>query len=149
MINVSIKRKDQHLITKLRWQKLASRWVAEVGPIIQEALKAEAPVGKKGRIGWLRDSIHHVGHVNSRDAGIEFFADAPYTKFVVHGTPAHVILPRNVKMLHWQDSGGHHFRGMVNHPGAKANHFPERAIVPLVPVIRHRFRNIIVESAER
>lgn len=143
MISFTISRADQRLSTRWRWKSVATRWVLETSAIAHQALKDKAPVGKTGR---LRDSIDYTYKVDSRTASIEFATRVPYARYVLEGTPAHLIVPRKARVLAWQQGGQWVYRQRVNHPGARANNFPEKAIRPLVPVISGRMRNLVVDS---
>jgi hypothetical protein len=48
---------------------------------------------------------------------------ANYAWFVEYGTAAHVIEPKNKKVLHWVDNGADVFAGRVHHPGTKPRAF--------------------------
>ncbi len=145
-ISVTIERSEQSLSKRWLWEREATKWVAETGPILERAIRAEAPVGTKGRVGALRDSISFRPRIGSTSASVEFYSRVPYAKYVIHGTPPHTIEPRNARMLRWEESGQVIYRSRVNHPGAKANNFPERAVRPLVPLVSRKMRNLVVNS---
>ncbi|WP_315902956.1 hypothetical protein [Streptomyces salinarius] len=54
--------------------------------------------------------------------------DHPAVKFVLDGTPPHVIRPRRAKALRFPYRGRTVFAKIVNHPGAEANNFLARAL---------------------
>jgi hypothetical protein len=146
MIDVTIERDKQSLINRFRWHTVASRWAHEVGAMTTEAVKHEAPVSKKPSSGRLRDSISFTTHVSPTQARVEIISHVPYGGYVVHGTPPHIIQPRNASVLHWQDGGNHYYRALVNHPGARANPFPRRAAERVAPLIRTRLRDAVISS---
>lgn len=145
-IEVRIEKSEQRLSRRWLWEREATKWVSEVAPLLERAVRAEAPVGKKGHPGALRDSINFRPRVSGSSATVEFYSRVPYAKYVIHGTPPHVIEPRNARMLRWEDSGQVIYRARVNHPGAKANNFPERAVRPLGPLVARKMRNIVINS---
>lgn len=124
----------------------ARRWVTEVGPVVREALKREAPVGKGPTAGKLRDSIDYTSRVGTNSAQMVFSTRVPYAKYVLDGTRPHVIRARNARALHWTDASGDRFARVVNHPGTRPNLFPTRAVRPLLPVIQRRFKEITQTS---
>lgn len=143
MISVTIEKADQRLATRWRWESAASKWAIETGTVLNAAIKNQAPVGKTGR---LRDSITFKPRVSATTATVEFMTRVPYGEYVVRGTAAHPIAPRNASVLRWQEGGQWIYRQRVNHPGARANNFPERAVRPLAPLVARKMRNLVVES---
>lgn len=145
-MSITIERSDQRFGKRWFWEREAGKWATETGELLRRAISDEAPLGKKGNIGQLRDSIGYRPRVTRSTATVEFYSRAPYAKYVVGGTPAHLILPRNANVLRWEDSGLVFYRSRVNHPGARANPFPEKAVKPLVGVIARRMKNIVIEN---
>lgn len=146
-IRVTVSRPRRGLFGPYRFSTIAEAWAAEVGPLVQRALKAEAPVSKEGaRPGRLRESIRYEKKNASGSLVLTFTASVPYARYVIEGTAAHQIRPRIATALHWKDGSGDHFARVVNHPGTKPNRFPERAITPLLPVVQQRFKQISVEA---
>jgi hypothetical protein len=146
-MSITIEKSDQRFMTKWRWEKVATKWAYESGEVLKEAIKYAAPVGKKPDSGRLRDSIDFKPKVSTRSATVEFYSRVPYVGYVIEGTPSHVIRPRREGgMLRWESGGEVFYRRVVNHPGAKANPFPERAVKPLIPLVGRKMRNLIVEN---
>jgi hypothetical protein len=138
---------DDNPLRRFSWTKAAVAWSDEAGPIVREALKEKAPVGKGPRAGRLRDAIRYQRET-SGVAGVTlyFLSNTPYTPYVLHGTRAHPIAARAARSLHWVGPQGDVFRRRVNHPGTKPNPFPERAVLPLEALLRERFRAAIEEA---
>jgi hypothetical protein len=51
---------------------------------------------------------------------------APYADWVIDGTRAHTIIPKNARALYWK--GAKHPVKKVHHPGTKGNPFVDRSI---------------------
>ena len=143
-IQVKVTRPKRGLSGPYRFKTIAAAWGAEVTPIVERALKAKAPVAKENG-GRLRESIRHK-QLNGGGLTVTFYTEVPYAKYVLDGTRPHEIRPRTAKALHWKGAGGDVFAQVVNHPGTKANKFPERAIKPLLPALKGRFRQISIEA---
>lgn len=145
-IRVQVSRPRRSL-SSFRFSTIAAAWAEEIGPLVERALKAKAPVAKEGaRPGRLRDSIRSETTNTGRSVKLLFTASVPYAGFVLEGTRPHEIRPRRAQALHWKDGSGDHFARVVNHPGTAANRFPEKAITPLLPQIQGRFKQIAVEA---
>jgi hypothetical protein len=80
---------------------------------------------------------------------VTFTAHTPYAKFVIDGTPPHVIEARAAKVLHWTGPNGDVFRRRVNHPGTQPNPFPRKALLPMMPYIQQRYREAIISDMRR
>jgi len=143
VISLTIDKADQRFSTRWRWESAATKWATETGEILKQAIKDEAPVGKTGA---LKDSINFRPKIGSASATVEFTTRVPYARYVLNGTPAHVIVPRNARVLRWQQGGQWVYRQRVNHPGARANPFPEKAVRPLIPVVSRKMRNLVINS---
>jgi len=143
MISLTIDKADQRFSTRWRWESAATKWATETGEILKQAIKDAAPVGKTGA---LKDSINFTPKVGTSSATVEFTTRVPYARYVLNGTPAHVIVPRNARVLRWQQGGQWVYRQRVNHPGARANPFPEKAVRPLIPVVSRKMRNLVINS---
>lgn len=104
-----------------------NEWGADVGPLLQDAVRSLAPV----RTGRLRSSIaYSMGAGGGGGTALEMRITAygvPYAGYVVSGTGAHEIEPHGAKALHFQWHGQDVFFSHVNHPGTKANPFPRQA----------------------
>lgn len=149
MITLSIDKKDQRFRDRWRWNTVARKWATEAGMQMTRAVKERAPIGKKeGSHGQLRDSISHRTSVGATTASIEVYSTAPYVGYVIHGTSPHVIVPRNAKVLHWVENDTHFYRLRVNHPGAKANNFPEKALRLVAPSINQKLAVRVREALE-
>lgn len=111
-------------VTKLSDRlKKASEWapgVVEfwlhkmVGPAMVKEMQAEAPV----KSGKLRDSIRAINEpmkVRVGPFGVE------YNQFVVEGTKAHEIKPKNKSALMFKIGGRTYYAKTVKHPGTRAN----------------------------
>jgi hypothetical protein len=129
------------------WQRAARVWADEATLLVRGALENQAPVGKGPDAGRLRDSIHAVRRVGATSVTIEFYATAPYTRFVLDGTQPHVIRAVRARYLHWVDAGGQdRFAKQVNHPGTRPNRFPQRALAMVLPAVQHRYAAITAEA---
>ena len=87
---------------------------------LQRAVKAATPV-RTGRLrsGWkIRMNRARLGRLVNR---------VPYGVFIIKGTKAHHIYPRNKKVLKFKIGGKDVFAAHVFHPGTKANDFVSRA----------------------
>jgi hypothetical protein len=144
-IKVTVSGARRGLFGPYRFKTIAAVWAAEVGPLVQGALKRTAPVAKTGAgAGRLKASIRRDQVNGPGGVTLTFFTDGPYAKYVLEGTSPHEIWPRNKQALFWE--GAAHPVGMVNHPGTKPSDFPRRAITPLLPTIQRRFKEITVEA---
>lgn len=104
--------------------------VEELSEALQQELKTVAPIdtypratgyrNPPGQPGKLRESIRFDLVGNQAN----FYA-VDYSKYVIDGTPPHVIRAKNAKslMFFWKVAGGTVFFMQVNHPGTKANDF--------------------------
>jgi hypothetical protein len=52
----------------------------------------------------------------------------PYLGYILNGTPPHLIMPRNARMLRFIQNGVVVFRSIVRHPGTSPNNFMERGV---------------------
>jgi HK97 gp10 family phage protein len=146
-LGVRVQRPGRDPLRRFEWTRLAVRWADEVGPLTRTALKAKAPVGKGQGAGRLRDSIRYQRRTLGGAVVLEFTANTPYAKYVLSGTSAHEIRPKAARVLHWVDaSGNDRFAAAVRHPGTKPNRFPEKAVLPLLPLIQRRFKEIVTEQ---
>ena len=96
--------------------------VQEASKILKEAMQHEAPV----RTGALRRGIHYRTYGTVESAYARFYDDEDYAQFVLEGTAAHDIYPREKQALFWP--GAEHPVPFVHHPGTKADPFTERAM---------------------
>lgn len=122
-------------IHRFNWEEIAERFVASAGGSTEDALKAECPRRpdwdhpERGAPGRMAESIDHTSAIDESSASMRFSAHTPYAGYVVNGTGPHGIDPRLKRWLHWVDPGGSHFAKHVDHPGATANHFPDRVLM--------------------
>jgi hypothetical protein len=144
-MRVTVSRPRRSLFGPYRAKTIAAAWAAEVGPMVLAALKEKSPVAKENG-GRLRDSIRNEQANTPGGVTLTFTAQVPYAKWVLEGTAPHEIRPREKRALFWP--GADHPVAVVNHPGTQPNRFPERAITPLIPVIRARYKEIAVEAME-
>lgn len=124
---------------RFNWTAAAVVWADQMGPVMREAIKAEAPVGKENG-GRLRDSIRYERKTGIGGIDIRFTTTAPYAGYVIHGTRPHDIRPVAALALHWQDAHGDNFATLVHHPGTKANDFPKRALEKSLPFLASSFK---------
>lgn len=114
--------------------KQASRRVA---PIMKRILRS---IGRRGvqllrnfaphKTGKLARSIHYsITGPNSR-LRVNFFDRVPYGGFVISGTRPHFIRARTAKALRFTVGGQTVFAKSVQHPGTRANPYPDRAARP-------------------
>lgn len=151
-ITVKVERSKQTLSDRFLWSRRARVWALEMESLCVEAIKKEAPVYKTDRTdrwaakpGHLRDSIGAKSEVTKENVAIEFFTQASYAKYVIGGAQPHTYGPKNASILYWKEGGVEHFRREVNHPGVKnKNDFVTRALLPLVPVIKAKFRETMI-----
>lgn len=137
-------------LARFSWTRAAVGWADDVGPLVRDALKEKAPVGKGPRAGRLRDSIRYERATSMGQGTVTavFTANVPYIGYVLDGTRPHLISAKAARALHWQGTDGDMFARHVNHPGTKANPFNERAVFPLTGVLRERFRAAIEAGME-
>lgn len=118
-------------IAGFQWELAARQWISQAEPLIAERLRQAAPVGQGPGAGRLRDSIRSEHVVSAASVVLTFTANVPYAGFVVEGTAAHDIRPRNAQILHWSGPGGSVFAHLVHHPGTRPDPFAERAVRPI------------------
>jgi Bacteriophage HK97-gp10, putative tail-component len=139
---------------RFSWTRAAVEWADEAGPMALAALKAEAPVGKtdlSGRKGGrLRDSIRYERETAVGSVTMIFTANVPYAGYVIEGTGPHVISASAARFLRYEGSDGQFtYSRQVQHPGTKANPFPERALGGLAAEkLREWFADAVQASAE-
>jgi hypothetical protein len=119
-------------VNRAAWQVAAREWAKQVGPLAKGELQAKAPVSPNHG-GALRKSIRYRTKVLASRAEITFTASA-VARFVIDGTAAHEIRPKNKQALFWE--GADHPVGIVHHPGTRPNDFVRRAIDHLRPAIQ-------------
>lgn len=144
-IKVTVSGANRHPFRSFSWPAASSSWAHTVGPVVQDALKRDAPVAAVNG-GWLRDSIRFESRIGGASAQLVYAATAPYAGFVLRGTSPHIIRARRAKALRFQQGGQTRFAAFVHHPGTRANPFPARAIRPLLPLIRRDFAQIVIKD---
>ncbi len=139
-------------LARFSWARAATTWADQAGPLVRDALKKEAPVGKGDRAGRLRDAIRYERADLEGLVTLRFDAHVPYTPYVLDGTRPHLITAKAARALRWQwyghAPGAIAFAKSVHHPGTKANPFNERAVFPLTGVLRELFQAAIEEAME-
>lgn len=128
-------------------------WRRRIAPLVEEALKREAPVYKyddpslsRGQTkGQLRESIK----LENAAGSTLVFSAVDYAKYVIRGTPGHPIPndPEASKMLHWVRNGSSYYRREVYHPDTTPNDFPRRALDGIEPLIGRTLSDTIRELA--
>lgn len=147
--NVNVSGEIGKTLGRFRFVAAATIWADKAEPLAQAALRRQAPVGQGPNAGRLRDQIRSQRTLTGSSITIRYTSNTPYTGYVLHGTQPHMIRPRNAQVLHWVNASGGHFARFVNHPGTKPNKFPARAITPLVPELRKRFKDAVEEVFKR
>lgn len=141
-------------IHRFNWEEIAQRFHDDAGPSTQDALKAECPRKpvwdhpERGAPGTMAESIDRGSEIGESSAKMRFEAHTPYAGYVVHGTAPHPIDPRVKRWLHWVDPGGEHFRKHVEHPGATANHFPDRVLMAEGESIAEKFSRAVEDTVK-
>lgn len=114
--------------------------VREIQDIVTPVLLEETPVSPDDVPGkpHLLSATERPRVKLSMGGGLSIVwgTDAPYAPFVLHDTAPHTIMPRNGNVLAFRAGGGMIFARYVNHPGTKANRYPERAVARTRPEIR-------------
>lgn len=99
--------------------------------------KVLAPV----RTGRLRSSIRaEPPRIFSLRGSVKVGSDLEYAAFVNDGTRPHTIRPRTKQVLRFQVGGRVVFAKVVNHPGARANPFLDRALREVAAQRGYSFR---------
>lgn len=130
------------------WAEAAAAWASKVGPVAQNAIKLASPVGLPPGAGTLRDSVSTREETSDGAMSVVVYTTVPYAPFVIGGAGPHVIAARNARALHWVDATGNRFAKSVNHPGNKANAFPERGLTPFSPLLAEYFSTCVQEAME-
>lgn len=147
-----------------QWMVASGEWADTVGPVVLDAMKAAAPLGKnqdvsgsksiatRHRPGTLRSSIRYEKDASETNTTATFTAYTPYAGYVIEGTRAHEIWPKAANYLHFASQGQEFFVGPkgsqahVNHPGTTANPFNRRVIQELMGWIQSTFTQIMMEA---
>lgn len=134
-------------VPRLRWQEAARAWAGEATPMGMALLRAHTPVGFGPHAGALRQSERARVEESEGSMMVVFYTRKYYARYVLEGTKAHVITVRNARALRWVDRVGNpSFAVRVNHPGTKADPFPERALARLRPALAHLFARCVKEA---
>jgi hypothetical protein len=134
---------------KFDWKAASEAWAADVEPAAAGSMKRFAPFGAGPTAGSLRQSLGSRLEPSPGLMWIVLYGTVPYLPYVLGGTGPHPIAARNAKALRWFGNRGHGpiaFAKSVNHPGTKANDFPERAIAPLKTMILQSFADAVREA---
>ena len=98
-----------------------------------------------GRVGGnLKTSIGYV--VNESRKMVQIGTNVDYAIYVEKGTPKHLILPKNARVLSWMGPAGRVFSMKVNHPGTKAQPFLTPAAEENTAKIAQIIKNIKVAT---
>jgi hypothetical protein len=81
------------------------------------------------RTGKLKRSLRKLARMSPMGVTFLVGSDLDYAEMVHDGTKAHVIRPRNGRVLAFQIDGRKAFARSVNHPGSKGSPFLRRALV--------------------
>ena len=128
-LSVSVSGADRRL--RFDWPAASKAWSAQVTPLAGQLLRASTPVGAGPTAGRMRQSVTPREEMSAAALMVVFYTTVPYAGYVLGGTKAHPIAARNAKALRWLDNRGHgpvRFARSVQHPGTKANPFPEKAL---------------------
>lgn len=121
---------------KKAWAEAPRAIVHQAAEVLKRALQDEAPV----RSGDLKRGIHYRTQAIGPSLSARFYTDVAYTPFVIKGTQPHEIWAgfytgkSDKRALFWE--GAHHPTPYVQHPGTKANPFPDRAMLKVGPQVR-------------
>lgn len=86
----------------------------------------EVEAAKHNQTGALVRSLYKRQSGDAWEIGHDL-RHAPHAVFVHFGTKAHVIRPKNKKVLRWAGGGLFHFAKQVKHPGNAADPWMTRA----------------------
>jgi hypothetical protein len=149
---------------KFVWMAASAKWADTVGPVVLDAMKKAAPLGKdqqtsdgqslatRHRPGTLRSSIRFAREASATNTTATWTAYTPYAGFVINGTSPHEIWPVAAKYLHFVQQGVERFVGPkgsqahVNHPGTKPNPFNRRVMEEMMEYIQRTYREIMQEA---
>ncbi len=121
-------------------------WADSSGPKLAAEIRREAPVSPNAGGGRLRDSIRYQRSTSIGGVTLKFHTNVPYAPYVVEGTIPHAIDARIALTLHFVGGdGAEHFPKHVWHPGTKANEFPQRALLKMLPEITSSFAEVFEE----
>jgi hypothetical protein len=138
----------------LDWPAAAKIWAEKCAPLGQQILRSHAPVGLSGNAartpGRLRESITDKTEISPALAQVLFYTTVFYAPFVLNGTAPHPITVKNARALRWLGRGGIgvNYATRVNHPGTRANPFPERAMPLITPAVAQFFADAVKESMD-
>jgi hypothetical protein len=139
-------------LARFSWAKAATAWADETGPLVRDALKDKAPIGRGPRAGRLKSAIRYSRQTGPGSVALRFEAHVPYVHYVLDGTRPHTITPKAARALRFQfyghAPGAVVFAKRVKHPGTRANRFNHRAVLPLVPELQRKFRAAIEAAME-
>ena len=108
-----------------------------------EIEREEAPKRK----GTFAAALRHKTFTAGETTGFRAYSSRPLGRWILEGTPAHLIQARNVRSLAFlwprgPRAPGYHFYVHVHHPGTKANKFVGRAYRRWLPGARGTLRSI-------
>lgn len=139
-LNVTVSGASQRI--RFDWPAASRSWAAAVAPEATALMKAHAPF----RTGAMRQGISSRIESAPESTSVVLYSTASYAPFVIGGTQPHTITPRNAQALRWTGPGGVSFAKSVNHPGTKANDFPEQAMTVATPMLLSRFSEAVQEA---
>lgn len=142
-LNVTVSGADRSL--KFDFKAASEAWAADVEPSALRAMKLASPF----LTGAMRQGISSRQEPSAGSMWVVLYSTASYAGYVVGGTVAHPIRAVNAKALRWIPNRGHgtpQYAKSVQHPGTKANDFPERAIGSIQTLILQSFADAAREA---
>ena len=122
---------------------LTNRALASTVMEVERYIESQAAVHHK--TGALVDSVYKAKQSSGAWLVGHDLQRAPHSEFVLWGTKAHVIRPRNKKFLRWASGGKFHFSKEVHHPGTKPDNYINRAAA-LTPAIFARHVDLLLKN---
>ena len=135
------RRASKYQASASRFPGLLQSFAQDVGSIVRDEVSHEAPV----KTGALAASIGMTMNGSGTAWQIKIVSGVKYGVFVANGTSAHVIVPRQARVLAFQSGGKTVFAMRVNHPGSKANPFHVRGYQRSNPKIKARLAQLSQE----
>lgn len=143
-LNVTVSGTDRRI--RFDWPAASRSWAAAVAPEATALMRARSPF----LTGKLRQGISSRVETAPESTSVVIYGTASYLPFVLNGTSPHTIMPRHVGgVLRWIPNRGHgnpEFATKVQHPGTKANPFPEEAMTVATPMLLSRFSEAVQEA---
>lgn len=101
------------------------------------------------KTGNLRRLIHVSKAASAGDLSAEVTSEANYSSIIEEGSAAHVIVPKNAKVLAFTMDGEQIFARSVNHPGTRAYPFMKPTAGEMGPKIIAEIEKIIKSEIGR